>query len=46
MYDKELCFFINDFHPIGIGERVEETFEEAQCPKALDARQAWRSFCK
>lgn len=28
------------------GERIEETFEEAQCPKALDARQTWWCICK
>jgi hypothetical protein len=25
---------------------IEEALEEAQCAQALDARQAWRSFCK
>ena len=28
------------------GQRIEEAFEEAQCPKALDARQTWWCICK
>ena len=27
------------------GKRIEETLEATQCPKALDARQAWRCLC-
>ncbi|AQK53598.1 Guanine nucleotide-binding protein subunit beta [Zea mays] len=30
--------------PIRLG--IEEALEEAQCAQALDARQAWQSFCK
>lgn len=39
----ENILLINDL--FFAGERFEETYEEAQCPQALDAWQIGRSIC-